>query len=213
MTAPQFEWPAVDPKGQNTDSLIRLMNTRFSKLSRSLDGKQSRLGWVNVQDSGAAGDGLHDDTAAITKAIGKLTTGSVLFFPPGRYRISGVPTLHALTDVTVLGYGAVLELHGAGSYGFKLTGMHTRLTIAGFDILCDGVLANDHTGIGTATIPGAGNGGTHLTIRDVTVRNAVRGIYLDVGVRHRALGVSVRYRAELLHRVYDSPRALYLGGG
>lgn len=37
---------------------------------------------------GAAGDGQTDDTAAIQKALSGLRDGSVLYFPPGIYRIT-----------------------------------------------------------------------------------------------------------------------------
>lgn len=45
--------------------------------------------WVNVKKFGAAGDGKTDDTAAINRAFAALDDGSVLFFPAGRYRLTG----------------------------------------------------------------------------------------------------------------------------
>ena len=40
---------------------------------------------VNVRDFGAAGDGIHEDTAAIQAAISFLPEGGRLWFPPGTY--------------------------------------------------------------------------------------------------------------------------------
>jgi hypothetical protein len=51
---------------------------------------QPRAGWVSVTDPfcGAKGDGKVDDTAAIQKCLSNMTSGSVLHFPPGTYRIT-----------------------------------------------------------------------------------------------------------------------------
>jgi parallel beta-helix repeat protein len=46
---------------------------------------------VNVQDQGAVGDGVTDDTAKIQKTIDSLReSGGTVFFPPGTYRISQI---------------------------------------------------------------------------------------------------------------------------
>lgn len=74
----------------------------------------------NVQDFGAKGDGVTDDTAAIQAAIDAMyrvvTTGGVtgvLFFPKGRY-LSGT--------LTVVNYSAGIIIQGSGKDGtwFKL---------------------------------------------------------------------------------------------
>ena len=51
---------------------------------------QPRAGWVSVTSAfcGAKGDGKVDDTAAIQKCLANMTSGSVLHFPPGTYRIT-----------------------------------------------------------------------------------------------------------------------------
>jgi hypothetical protein len=65
----------------------------------------SDLGWINVMDYGAVGDGSTNDTTAITAAISALpSSGGVLYFPPGSYLTSGGFTISV--PALVLGCGA-----------------------------------------------------------------------------------------------------------
>src|SRR6267154_1931830 len=52
--------------------------------------------WVNVLDSGAKGDGVTDDSAAILRAVGRaisrgLNGGNVVYFPPAHCYNIGSP--------------------------------------------------------------------------------------------------------------------------
>ena len=59
------------------------------------------LGVYNVQDYGAAGDGVASDTAEIQAALNAAADGDVVYFPPGTYMASG---LTLSTDgVTLMG--------------------------------------------------------------------------------------------------------------
>jgi polygalacturonase len=59
------------------------------------------LGVYNVQDYGAAGDGVANDTAEIQAALNAAADGDVVYFPPGTYMASG---LTLSTDgVTLMG--------------------------------------------------------------------------------------------------------------
>ena len=52
---------------------------------------QQRSDWINVKtdvEPRALGDGKADDTAAIQKAFSGVRDGSVLYFPPGTYRLT-----------------------------------------------------------------------------------------------------------------------------
>jgi hypothetical protein len=64
------------------------------------------LGWINVKDYGAQGDGTADDTTAISNAIADLNADGegVLYFPPGQYLTSGGFTITA--NAMILGMGS-----------------------------------------------------------------------------------------------------------
>lgn len=63
-------------------------------------GTGSGLGWFNVKDFTATGNGVTDDTADIQAAINAIpASGGVLFFPPGRYRISAPLVLKSYVHV------------------------------------------------------------------------------------------------------------------
>lgn len=49
-------------------------------------------GTLNVKDFGATGDGTTNDTTAIQAAIDAATDGSVVYFPPGTYRVDKTST-------------------------------------------------------------------------------------------------------------------------
>lgn len=62
--------------------------------------------WINVKGFGAKGDGVTDDTAAISAAIATMpSTGSVLYFPAGTYLTSGGFTIS--NPATVRGDGVM----------------------------------------------------------------------------------------------------------
>lgn len=90
MTAPTWEWPRVKDDEGDLPAFKRLCNDRFARLRDRLKRTQSSLGWINViEDFGAAGNGVTDDTARI-QAAANAANGKVLYFPPGRtYKING----------------------------------------------------------------------------------------------------------------------------
>lgn len=58
----------------------------------------------NVKRHGATGDGVDDDTSAITAAVTALgAAGGVVYFPPGTYRVTSVITIPE--DVSLVGTG------------------------------------------------------------------------------------------------------------
>lgn len=85
-------------------------------------GSTGQLTVLNVLDYGAVGDGVTDDTAAVQAAInavpynsqsGGTVRGAIVYFPPGRYKITG--TLVMPTTNTSVGgsYYTYITLMGA----------------------------------------------------------------------------------------------------
>ena len=89
--------------------------TPTGAINRPINDKLAET--VSVQDFGATGDGVTDDTAAIQAAINSFATtssasatgGGTVFFPAGKYRI---------TSTLLIGYGVTLQGLGAGGYPF-----------------------------------------------------------------------------------------------
>jgi hypothetical protein len=73
----------------------------------SVEGGDSNLGWFNVKELGAVGDGVTDDTAAVQAAFDAADTagGGVVYFPPdGNYRTIST-TFEPAHGVNILGGG------------------------------------------------------------------------------------------------------------
>jgi hypothetical protein len=78
-------------------------------------GAQATWSFTSVRSYGAVGDGFTDDTAAINSAI---TGGTVVYFPPGTYKYSGLMTLPANTSYRIYGDGP-----GVSTILFTKTGL------------------------------------------------------------------------------------------
>lgn len=64
--------------------------------------------YINVKKYGAVGDGVTDDTAAITNAISQ-NAGLAIYFPKGTYIISSPLTLPDRTSIVGDGYASVIK--------------------------------------------------------------------------------------------------------
>ena len=67
---------------------------------------EERSDWINVQtdiNPKAVGDGKVDDTVAIQNALAKVRDGSILYFPPGQYRITSQLVLKNSTGARWIG--------------------------------------------------------------------------------------------------------------
>lgn len=67
---------------------------------------------VSVKDFGAVGNGVNDDTAAIQAAVDSLkpysefaTDGALIYFPPGRYKVSSAIDLEGCHGLNIVGAG------------------------------------------------------------------------------------------------------------
>ena len=82
---------------------------------------QPRSDWTSVKSLGAVGDGRADDTPAIQKALDGVQNGSVIYLPPGTYRVTKTLTLVGpLTGVLMIGHGQETTLVWDGAVGGNL---------------------------------------------------------------------------------------------
>lgn len=177
MTTPVWDWPVVDDRSGDLPAFKRLCNTRFAKLRERLNQLQPNLKWIIV---GGVGNGLVDDSAAIARAMTKLTDRSVLFFPPGQYKVTATPTLPNVDDLLVYGPGAEIVLSGSSVGALRLTGAYSGLRIDGLTITGSAGGSDSQFGIGTDVTPGAFVGGSNVRIENVTVSGVNRGLYFDL---------------------------------
>ena len=104
------------PIGGGSRNANRTTLSRFSGLT------------VDVRDFGAAGNGVNDDSNAIQAAVAAAdtqSTGGIVFFPPGRYRITKTIMLPSAQDptacITIRGTGRGSQIildHGMKGFAF-----------------------------------------------------------------------------------------------
>lgn len=66
---------------------------------------------VNVQDFGAVGDGVTDDTSAFNAAVAALDSGGILFVPQGKYRLTDEIALPG--GISVVGENSSDNVYGS----------------------------------------------------------------------------------------------------
>jgi polygalacturonase len=114
------------------------MNTNLDLIDAAAFASEQTL-VVNVKAYGALGDGTTDDTTAIRAAITAMVAGSRLYFPPGKYPISGTIALKgdAFYDMN----GAVFYKTTADDYWFSLTAISNAVISGGRFIVEAGLSA------------------------------------------------------------------------
>lgn len=79
--------------------------TRLNYIENGLAAVSSAIGFANVKDYGAVGDGTADDTASIQAAINTLSvSGGYVFMPAGRYKVTSMLTI-VQDNTTLVGVG------------------------------------------------------------------------------------------------------------
>lgn len=87
--------------------------------------------YLNIKEFDAVGDGQHDDTTSLNKALNKAQeTGQTLFIPVGTYVITETITLTSLKGVTIRGE-RFSEDNIINSTKIKFTGINSLLKIYG----------------------------------------------------------------------------------
>lgn len=96
---------------------LKLTGTKFSLSADFELGPNQTIRLADapsVRQFGAMGDGVNDDSAKITEALASLSSGGVLYFPIGTYRIES--TLDISTNgITLVGEGAGSVLFDPGN--------------------------------------------------------------------------------------------------
>jgi hypothetical protein len=128
----------VNTRASTKDSSLDRSNFTLKRVGRTIPRPSSSC--VNVRHFGAIGDGAHDDTHAIRRA---LAAASEIFFPPGDYRVSSSLILNAgqklfgsvavtiETDAAAPSFRsgsreAILRVNGRGREGVMMYGVFLK---------------------------------------------------------------------------------------
>lgn len=107
-------------------------NDAGDTITIAASGSSSGL-FINVKDHGALGNGTADDTTAVQAAITAATTGSVVYFPPGTYRLGNL-TINGKTNVTFWAPGAIIKRIDSPTGPLFRIGQTTPCTNLRFDL-------------------------------------------------------------------------------
>lgn len=138
------------------------------------------LGWIDVTDHGAKGDGATDNAAAFAAAVAAMPAGkATLYIPPGNYRTSqplnlnpnSATTLKEYVTVRGAGKGAtVVTQTSSTADGIKAPNMR-HFNIHGLSLYGPGRAVGSGVGLNhTSNTNPAGWGAFHLDINSVEVK-------------------------------------------
>lgn len=131
---------------------------------------------INVLDYGAVGDGVANDTAAITAAVAAAPAGSTVYFPAGTYKVTSGIT-DAGKAITFAGVGVGSVITGSGFAILSLTAPYSnaqdlQIEASAYSALTIGIdVANGTTGV------------NNFTIRRCTILGFFQNPYVGIGVR------------------------------
>lgn len=141
------------PQGYTDSAASTFIQSGTGAVSRTSQDKMRET--VSVKDFGAKGDGVTDDTAAITTAISaSVAVGKSLFFPAGTYITSGIA---AITNMSLVGEGAtqtIIKLKNSTNSGLITSSSSNIDDVYISNIRFDGNSSNNSAG-DTLTIKGA----------------------------------------------------------
>lgn len=165
------------------------------------NANQPTLGWVNVRDYGAVGNGSTDDTAAINAAINAATGNSApaanvrfpaagVYLPPGWYKVTSDLLIQSVEGFSFAGAGAELTVLVASGQGFKTAVLNidgaAKSSFRGFSIAGDGT-----EGAGNGALPNAIN----LTWTTAARRSTTSNFFGDIYVRGLKFACGIRMGA------------------
>lgn len=148
-----------DSSVEAAQARVKADGSSFTTLKGRLDDTDAQLAekaqrlkniWVDVkQDFGAKGDGVTDDTAAITSAINSLRKkGGTIYFPDGVYSVSNLVINFSFVRILGQSKRAILKLKsGANTNVLSIVGLNTSYCSIN-SIKIDGNKANNTSGKG-----------------------------------------------------------------
>ena len=176
-------------------------NTNHARAATQTNTNQPALGFVNVRDYGAVGNGSTDDTAAINATINAATGNSDpaanvrfpaagVYLPPGRYKVTSDLLIQSVEGFSFTGAGAELTLLVASGQGFKTAVLNidgsAKSSFRGFSIAGDGT-----EGSGNNALPNAIN----LTWTTAARRSTTANFFGDIYVRGLKFACGIRMGA------------------
>jgi hypothetical protein len=135
----------VNVGGDSSD--IRFLQAGTGAVTRTVEGKLRE--WVSVKDSGAVGDGVTDDTAAIQATIDAVFTagGGVIYAPAGTYLVSAPVAIKDKCLLRGAGHATVFKAaagHNAETISIRAVYPVNKVFDAGvMDLAIDGNSANN----------------------------------------------------------------------
>jgi hypothetical protein len=147
--------------------------------------------YVTVEDFGAVGDGVINDTAAIQAAINSLVSGQTLIFSKN-YKINAALTITNKSRIRFTGKGRVF-FSGApsGDYIFTMIGTIDNLEIDSLTLEGDNNAGYSQGAIGN----NSGQTISNTSFHDLTIKN------INVGISHNA-NLSGSYTGGLCYNNY-----------
>lgn len=204
-----------------------LMGIHENGLTDGLTGDSARIladvlnDIVSVKDFGAKGDGTTDDTTAVQNAMDALSSGGVLYFPAGAYKLTAQLVVPSNQNYSMRGAGMEVTrlfwTNSAGGVYWNATGFarFKSFTIEGMS------LTTTYAGGGTAIQVGDGSSviESAVTFRDLAITGNdgvhetssywTRGVYL-YGLRF-AVFENVRiWGKDGISTSYESTEGVYL---
>lgn len=142
--------------------------------------------YINVKKYGAIGNGVTDDTLAISNAISAIpSTGGILFFPAGTYKTSGGFTISNPTIIEGCGMGGHDGISGATTTITCTSGSSSLFTVSSYVAKFKDLLLLNTSGSSPAPTAGAGitvYRGTSLNKVDFDSVSVSR-FYIDIDIQ------------------------------